>query len=35
VVEAEAIFDGAAWASRAAWRALPWYRKLSLIVRNR
>lgn len=35
VVEADAVFDGPAWASRAAWQALPWYRKLSLIVRNR
>jgi hypothetical protein len=29
------IYDGPAWRQASAWRALPWYRKLSLLVRNR
>jgi len=29
------IYDAAAWAQADAWRALPWYRKLSVLVRNR
>jgi hypothetical protein len=35
VIYAEQIYDGAAWVSLCEWRALPWHRKLSLIVRNR
>jgi hypothetical protein len=34
-VEATALYDEPAWINFAAWRALPWYRKLSLLVRNR
>lgn len=30
-----ALYDDAAFRRLAAWRALPWYRKLSLMVRNR
>jgi len=29
------LYDDAAFARLAAWHALPWYRKLSLMVRNR
>jgi hypothetical protein len=29
------IFDDPAWQQRLAWRSLPWYRKLSVLVRNR
>jgi hypothetical protein len=35
VIEAVALFDPPAWSAAAEWHALPWYRKLSLIVRNR
>lgn len=35
VVDAEILFDGAAWDELQAWQALPWHRKLSLILRNR
>ncbi|MSP60003.1 MAG: hypothetical protein EXR72_06615 [Myxococcales bacterium] len=35
VIEALALFDGPAWAQATGWHALPWYRKLSLIVCNR
>ena len=29
------LYDDAAFRQWAAWHALPWYRKLSLMVRNR
>lgn len=29
------VYDDAAWTQAEAWRALPWYRKLSVLVRNR
>jgi hypothetical protein len=29
------LYDAAAYHQAAAWRALPWYRKLSVLVRNR
>jgi hypothetical protein len=29
------IYDDPAWQQRLAWRSLPWYRKLSVLVRNR
>jgi hypothetical protein len=35
VIRATALFDKPAWEEAAAWHALPWYRKLSLIMRNR
>jgi hypothetical protein len=35
VIDACALFDAPAWAQATAWHALPWYRKLSVIIRNR
>lgn len=35
VIEAAMVFDGDAWEALQAWQALPWHRKLSLLMRNR